>query len=298
MTHPDMLLPILVPPASGLFGWPYASPLDPALGAIEVLGVPSDAGNCIASGARFGPESIRRASLGLTPPGIRGIDRGDLGEVQASDWSDTLIDIERVVGEIVARDGLPLVLGGDHAISFAAVAAQRTRGSISVVWFDAHTDLCKWPGGVWHSHKQVLRRIAGLAHVERVVQIGHRGLTYFDESTGCDRMTLFTSRQAADLAADALLDCLPADRPVYISVDIDAVDPRWAPGTGHPVPGGLSVARLSALAGLIASRRPVCGIDMMEVNPLLDRNAITSAAAAQILAAMLSPLTPQGHDCE
>jgi agmatinase len=264
-------------------------------GTVEVVGVPSDAGNSIASGARFGPEAIRRASLALTPPAIQGIDRGDLGAAHASDWSDALVDIERVVGEIVARDGLPIVLGGDHAISFAAVAAQRQRGPISLVWFDAHTDLCEWQGGSWHNHKQVLRRIAGLAHVERVVQIGHRGLTYSDESVRCDRMTLFTSRHASDLTAGALLDCLSAARPVYLSVDIDAVDPRWAPGTGHPVPGGLSVARLSELAALIASRRRVCGIDVMEVNPLLDRNAMTSAAAAQILAAIASPLTQQGH---
>jgi agmatinase len=298
VTRPDVLMPVLVPPASGLFGWPCASPADAAPGTIEVLGVPSDAGNSIASGARFGPEAIRRASLGLTLPGIHGIDRGDLGAAQAGDWSDTLIDIERVVEEIVARNGLPVVLGGDHAISFAAVAAQRSRGPISVVWFDAHTDLCEWPGGGWHNHKQVLRRIAGVAHVERIVQIGHRGLTYSDESTRCDRMTLFTSRQASDLAPGAILDCLPADRSVYISVDIDAVDPRAAPGTGHPVPGGLSVARLSALAGLIASRRRLCGIDVMEVNPLLDRNAMTSAAAAQILASITSALTAQGHDRE
>jgi agmatinase len=298
MTRPDALLPsALVPPAVGLFAWPCTSPADATPGTIEVLGVPSDVGNSIAPGTRFGPEAIRRASVELTPPGTRGIDRGDLGTVHAGDWSDTLIDIERVVSDIVARNGLPVILGGDHAISFAAVAAQRTCGSISVVWFDAHTDLCEWPGALWHNHKQVLRRIAGLPHVERIVQIGHRGLTYHDESTRCERMSVFTSRQASDLTAGALLDRLPTDRAVYISVDIDAVDPRWAPGTGHPVPGGLSVGRLSALAGLIASRRRVCGVDVMEVNPLLDRNAMTSAAAAQILASIASALTPQGHSC-
>src|SRR4029079_9991330 len=79
VTRRDVLLPALVPPASDLLGWPCGSPADAAPGTIEVLGVPSDAGNSIASGARFGPEAIRRACLGLTPPAIRGIDRGDLG---------------------------------------------------------------------------------------------------------------------------------------------------------------------------------------------------------------------------
>lgn len=281
----------------GLFGWPCAPWSDAATGAIEVLGVPSDAGNSIASGARFGPEAIRRASLTSPKPTpassawIPGIDRGDLAAVHARDASDALGEIERVIGGIIARNGLPVVLGGDHAISFAGVAAQRARGPLSLVWFDAHTDLCAWQGGSWHNHKQVLRRIAGLAHVERIVQIGHRGITYTDESLRCDRMTLFTAQRAHELTAGALLDCLPADRPVYLSVDIDAVDPRFAPGTGHPVPGGLSVTRLAELAGVIASRRRICGVDMMEVNPLLDRDGLTSTAAAQILASILSSIT-------
>jgi agmatinase len=289
MSSPDTL----IPPAVGLFGWPTATGPASTPGGIEVLGVPSDVANSIASGARFGPEAIRRASLELALPGVRGLDRGDLASTHGKDWADTLLDIERVVGEIAGRRSLPVVLGGDHSISFAAVAAQRRCGPISLVWFDAHTDLCEWPGGRWHNHKQVLRRIAGLAHVGAIVQIGHRGITYSDESRRCERMTLFTAAQARALGADALLECLPADRPVYISVDIDAVDPRRAPGTGHPVPGGLEVARLAGLACVVASQRRVCGLDLMEVNPLLDRGAMTSAAAAAILSAVVSALAPQ-----
>jgi len=282
---------VLVPPALGLFGWPSAA-RSAAQRSIEVIGVPSDAANSIASGARFGPEAIRRASLDRAPTGVRGIDRGDLGSMHDRDWEETLVEVERVVGESVARRSLPVVLGGDHAISFAAVAAQR-QNPISVVWFDAHTDLCEWSGGRWHNHKQVLRRIAGLAHVGAIVQIGHRGITYSDERARCDRMTLFTAGQAPGLRADALLERLPADRPVYISVDIDAVDPRWAPGTGHPVPGGLGVASLCALSRVVASNRRVCGIDLMEVNPLVDRDAMTSVAAATILSEIVSALAPR-----
>ena len=256
-----------------------------------MLGVPSDAGNGIASGARFGPAAIRRASLDLPGRNIAGVDHGDLEFIHDCDWADALVRTQSLIEAIATRGAIPVVLGGDHAISYAAVAALHRAGPLSVVWFDAHTDFCAWPGGDWHSHKQVLRRIAGLPHVERIVQIGHRGITYDDESTRSTRMRVTTAAEAAAMRADALLDQLPPGQPVYISVDIDAVDPRWAPGTGHPVPGGLDVETLGALARAIAAARVVIGLDAMEVNPLLDHRDMTSAAAASILAQIVSGLS-------
>lgn len=279
------------PAAATLFGWPAAAAAPAAAAGIEVLGVPSDAGNGIASGARFGPAAIRRASLDLPGRNIAGVDHGDLEFIHDCDWADALVRTQSLIEAIATRGAIPVVLGGDHAISYAAVAALHRAGPLSVVWFDAHTDFCAWPGGDWHSHKQVLRRIAGLPHVERIVQIGHRGITYDDESTRSTRMRVTTAAEAAAMRADALLDQLPPGQPVYISVDIDAVDPRWAPGTGHPVPGGLDVETLGALARAIAAARVVIGLDAMEVNPLLDHRDMTSAAAASILAQIVSGLS-------
>lgn len=271
-----------------LFGWPSGKECVLA-SAIEVVGVPSDSGNGIASGARFGPEAIRRASLKLQPNAI-GIDHGDLDCVHGCDWAEVLKQTERIVGDIANRKSRPIVLGGDHAISYAAVAALRDYGPLNIVWFDAHTDFCAWPGGGWHNHKQVLRRIAGLEHVGRILQIGHRGITYFDETRRFEKMTVVTAVAALKLQVESILEYLPAGEPVYISVDIDAVDPQWAPGTGHPVPGGLSAALLSSLACIVASNRHVVGFDVMEVNPLLDYQDITSAAAAGIVSAIVSAL--------
>ncbi len=276
------------PAGATLFGWPAAAAAPGIAAGIEVLGVPSDTGNGIASGARFGPAEIRRASLRLPAPDILGIDHGDLDFIHDCDWADALVRTRSLIEAIVARGAIPVVLGGDHAISYAAVAALHRAGPLSVVWFDAHTDFCAWPGGDWHSHKQVLRRIAGLPHVERIVQIGHRGITYDDESTRSTMMSVSTAAEAAAMRADALLDRLPPQQPVYISVDIDALDPRWAPGTGHPVPGGLDVDTLGALARAITAGRKVLGVDAMEVNPLLDHGDMTSAAAASILAQIVS----------
>ncbi|TGX52434.1 arginase family protein [Sphingomonas gei] len=278
---------------ASLFGWPNAAG-EPAGDAIEIVGVPSDSGNSIASGARFGPDAIRRASLVLRPD-ANGIDRGDIGDVHDGDWQDVLERVENAVNAIVRRGSRPVLLGGDHAISYAAVAALRECRPLNILWFDAHTDFCAWPNAHWHNHKQVLRRIAGLDHVARIVQVGHRGITYFDEASRFDRMTVVTARAAREAPAETILEHLPRDEPVYMSIDIDAVDPRWAPGTGHPVPGGLSVARLRRLARVVADNREVVGLDMMEVNPLLDDRDRTSAAAAAILAELVPALMRRSH---
>lgn len=273
-----------------LFGWPSEKGCSVPRTSIEVVGVPSDSGNGIASGARFGPDAIRRESLKLLLTDIVGIDHGDIDFVHGYDWADVLEKTQCIVEDIANRKSIPIVLGGDHAISYAAVAALHGSGPLNIVWFDAHTDFCPWSGGRWHNHKQVLRRISGLGHIGRILQIGHRGITYFDESRQSEKMTVVTAGAAPKLRAESLLEFLPADQPVYISIDIDAVDPRWAPGTGHPVPGGLSAALLSDLARTVVLNRDVVGLDLMEVNPLLDCNGITSVVAATILSEVVSAL--------
>lgn len=274
--------------AATLFGWPtHATGSGGTI--VEVIGVPSDFGNGITSGARFGPAAIRKASLAV-PCGGAGIDRGDIGGDRRGDWQDVLDEVERTVAAVIGRGTRPIVLGGDHGISYAAVAAARTCRPLNIVWFDAHTDFCRLSAEDWHDHKQVLRRIAGLDHVGRIVQVGHRGITYFDEAARYARLSVITAREACRMPATALLDRLPPEEPVYLSIDIDALDPQCAPGTGHPVPGGFDVAQLSERARTIAEQRDVVGIDLMEVNPLLDVDGMTSAAAAVLVAAVVPAL--------
>ncbi|WIG97551.1 arginase family protein [Myxococcus sp. SDU36] len=276
--------------SQSLFGWPRAEEGSPRA-RIEVIGVPSDCGNGGASGARFGPEAIRRASQSFQLE-VAGVDRGDLEGVHGHDWAEVLVSAQREIERIVEGDAIPIVLGGDHSISYAAVAALRRHPTLNIVWFDAHTDFCAWSGGRWHDHKQVLRRIAGLGHVGRILQIGHRGITYFDESARSNKMTVMSASAARSAPPESVLEPLPEGEPVYISVDVDAIDPRLAPGTGHPVPGGVSGELIEKMASLIASRRRVVGLDLMEVNPLLDHRDTTSALAARMLAAVAPHLAP------
>ena len=119
-------------------------------------------------------------------------------------------------------------------------------------------------------------------------------MTYFDEVERFDRLKVVRSSQAQMSCIDAVLEQLPSDEPIYISIDIDVVDPSFAPGTGHPVPGGLSIMDVSALAQAIGSARNVVGIDIVEVNPLLDLRNITSAAAATIISNIVPILKPAG----
>lgn len=270
-----------------LFGWPSQSASRASGKCIEVFGVPSDSGNGVEAGGRFGPSAVRRASLDLPRPSIVGIDHGDL-EAEIYDSADLLEVIRRTVETIAGRQSVPVVLGGDHAISYAAIAALQAAVPLNVLWFDAHTDFCPWSGGEWHNHKQVLTRISGLAHVGRIVQIGHRGMSYVDESRLCSKMVVVTAGAARSIPSERLLELLPADQSVYISVDIDAIDPSRAPGTGHPVPGGLSAELLVALAQVVISNRNVVGLDLMEVNPLLDCGDMTSAVAANIVHQLVS----------
>lgn len=281
--------------ATTLFGWPGPG-AGRGLATFEVLGVPSDFGNGIASGSRYAPAAIRAASIDM-PCAATGVDHGDVGADRRGDWPDVLVAVERAAADVIARGGRPAVLGGDHAISYAAVAAARRHPVLNIVWFDAHTDYCRLPPEGWHNHKQVLRRIAALEHVGRIVQIGHRGMTYFDESAQFTRLSVIPARAAPALSPGELLAALPADQPVYLSIDIDVLDPLTAPGTGHPVPGGLSLACLTELACAVVAHRDVVGLDLMEVNPMLDVDGRTSRAGAAILASLASALCRDRRGC-
>lgn len=274
--------------APTLFGWPAEARFDaPATGALCVLGVPSDRGNAIARGAAGGPGAIRRASIAPHAPcGAVACDDardcGDLDVHAAADASAVLAALEAAVARIVGRGGCPLLLGGDHSLTFAPVSVLARARDLCLVWFDAHTDFSPWPGRGAHDHKQVLRRISGLPGVRRVVQIGYRGITIGDERNLGDDAVVVTTARARGLDADGLLALLPADLPCYLSIDIDSIDPLWAPGTAAPVPDGLLPDTVAAMLRTIVRHRRVIGTDVVEVNPALDVRDRTSRIAADL----------------
>ena len=269
--------------ASGtLFGWPSVKTAADAA-QYGVIGAPSDHGNGISRGAARAPATVRRAARRLTPPHRHGIDLGDLAGCDMQDHDTVLSNLAMQVEQAIEKGLRPLLIGGDHSLTYASVSVLQRCGDIGIVWFAAHTDFSPWSAGQGHSHKQVLRRIEALPGVARVLQIGYRGFSIGDERHLGETSTVVTTAQARALDEAALLDLMPPELPWYLSIDIDAVDPFHAPGTSAPVPDGLEPQWLCRAVKAMARHRTIAGADVVEVNPRLDVGDITSALAAELL---------------
>lgn len=270
--------------AAGLFGWTDPREGRPEPGDLCVVGVPSDHGNVVSRGAARGPAAIRRSSMACPLAAGRGWDLGDVDRSDAPDPEPYLDRVRSTVGSVCEAGLVPLVLGGDHAITYAPVSALLESHDLCLVWLDAHTDFSPWPGQGHHNHKQVLRRIAGMPGIRRVVQIGYRGITVGDERSLGRDATVVTSAIARQMGTRDLLALVPEALPCYVSLDIDVLDPLHAPGTSAPVPGGLTPAHVAGFLRELVRRRTIAGMDVTEVNPVLDDAGRTGAVAAALLA--------------
>lgn len=275
---------------------------------IAVVGIPFDGGTTNRPGARFGPRAIREQSLfvgqypwGHWPWSERGVNLWETAEIV--DWGDIALtvfwpgypermvtDVRRTVAEILATNTKVLALGGDHMVSYPLLAATAAKhGPLSLVHFDAHSDT--WDMGDDLNHGTMFRLAArdGFVDPSRSIQIGMRtpnpdgaGFTVVDADTLLDRPLAETITQIRDLVGD---------HPVYVSLDIDFLDPSCAPGTGTPVVGGPTARQARQLLYGLAGLR-VVGADHVEVAPHLDRvgdvTAITAATLALDLAHLLA----------
>lgn len=267
---------------------------------VAVLGAPYDFGTQWRAGARFGPRAIREASTlfafghagaydhedGVTYlDGARIVDIGD-ADIVHTDTEASHAAIEAGVRAILGAGALPVVLGGDHSVNIPCVRAFSGR-PIHIVQIDAHLDFVDERHGVRHGHGNPMRRAAEQAHVTGLSQFGIRNVSstaregYEDaKARGSDILSV---RQCRALGVGGLLDRVPADADLYLTIDIDGFDPSIAPGTGTPSHGGfLYYEVLELLAGL-AARQPVVGIDLVEVAPDYDRTGTTAILAAQLL---------------
>jgi agmatinase len=277
-----MILPV-ADSVAGLFGWRDFGGAMPCPDDLCVFGAPSDEGNVVRRGAALGPAAIRRAaSERVVESG--GWDIGDISRSYGVDFSHYLEEIAATARALAGRGLVPLMLGGDHSLTFAPVAALLETRELYVVWLDAHTDFSIWNESNYHNHKQVLRRIATLSNLGGIVQIGYRGITTGDERSLGRGTQVVTSACAQRMSTHALLSLIPDDRPCYISIDIDVVDPFFAPGTSTPVPGGLKPEVVSAFLRLLTSHREIVGIDLTETNPVVDLGGRSVAVACELLA--------------
>ena len=296
-------------------GVPYTQ--DPAELAgvdVAVIGAPTDDLVSDRPGARFGPRAIRAASC---PPGphlearidalaeLRVVDFGDAAVIPA-DPERTHAQIERTVGQAVAAGTIPVVLGGDHSITEANVRAVAARhGPVGLVHFDTHTDTGTEVFGVERSHGTPMYRLVRDGHVDarRYVQIGLRGYWPGEAEFSWQRergITAYFMHDVRDLGVREVVERTVAavdDGPVFLTVDVDVLDPAFAPGTGTPEPGGVSSAELLWACREIASRLELVGIDVVEVIPTGVGSAdITALVADRIVREALTGIALRRRD--
>jgi agmatinase len=272
------------------------------------VGAPTDDLVSDRPGTRFAPRAIRAASC---PPGphleakidafreLRIVDYGDAAVVPA-DPTRTHEAIERLVGEVVDAGVLPVVLGGDHSITESNVRAiAARRGPVGLLHFDTHTDTGFEVFGVERSHGTPMYRLVEAGHVEpaRYAQIGLRGYwpTEKEFSWQAERgISSFFMHDVRDRGIRAVLgDALAvvAGGPVFVTVDIDVLDPAFAPGTGTPEPGGMTTADLLWAVREAASRLDVVGADLVEVIPTgVGSGDVTALVGERVVRELLTGL--------
>ena len=281
---------------------------------VAIVGAPLDDGTSGRPGARFGPRAIRSApttwgsdawsiQLQVEPYArLNIVDAGD-APVVASRHARGLRVIHEKVLRVASSGALPFVLGGDHSITYpsaAAVARHVWPRKLGVVHFDAHADAAISVGGSLISHGTPMRRLIEEGWVEgrNFVQVGLRG--YWPEKATFDWMAeqgfrwhtiVDVEERGVDAVIDdAIAEALDGPDLVYLSVDIDVVDPGMAPGTGTPEPGGMSARELLRAIRRVAGAVDLAGMDVVEVSPPYDQSEVTALLAYRVVMEALSAL--------
>jgi len=266
---------------------------------VAVVGVPFDSGVTYRPGARFGPAYIRQGSRLLRPynPALdvkpfAGVQVVDAGDVAANPFhiDHAMQQIEAGISELATGGRPVVVLGGDHTIALPALRALRSQhGPIALVHFDAHLDTWDTYFEAPLTHGTPFRRAweEGLLHADHTMHVGIRGSLYSESDLTQDADMGFSIVHARDmdrLGVDKVIAMVRervGDAPVYISIDIDVLDPGFAPGTGTPEAGGLTSRELLAIVRGFDGANLVGG-DIVEVSPPYDHAEITAIAAANL----------------
>lgn len=281
---------------------------------VAVVGICIDTGTSYRSGTRFGPKAIREASMmysmAYTPqsgffdveqqkqllPGVRIVDCGDIPTLPTL-VTETMDVITQYVRDIRARGAIPVVLGGDHSISFPVVRAFDDV-PLQIVQFDTHLDLMDDVFGIRYSHGNPMKRISELENVKGVTHIGIRGLLNppdWSDSSLHPKSKFYTAEEVHARGTEYITSGIPDLGNLYVSLDIDSLDPSVAPGTGTPEPGGLTYLQLRSMLRDCARRGQLAGIDLVEVNPLFDPTGRTAQVAARLIIDTLGAAVSEGH---
>jgi agmatinase len=272
---------------------------------VAIVGVPFDTGVSYRPGARFGPNHVRESSRLLRPfnPAAnvspfatqQVVDAGDIA-ANPFDIEEAISSIHKSYDQLLERAKRVVTIGGDHTITLPILRSLKAKhGPISVVHFDAHLDTWDSYFGADYTHGTTFRRASeeGLLDPEGCMHIGIRGPLYAAKDLTDDKalgFQIFSSVEFQDLGVAAAIEKMKArvgKRPMYISIDIDVLDPAHAPGTGTPEAGGLTSRELLSLLRATAGMN-VIGADIVEVAPAYDHAQITGIAASHAMYELIS----------
>lgn len=268
--------------------------------SVSLLGLPTDEASSFARGAAEGPAAIRAAlysdssNLGVETreargAGEAGLDLGteerwrDLGDLDLSGGEATRAEIEAAVAEQLDQGARVLCLGGDHSVTYPILRGHRGHNKgLTVVQIDAHPDLYDSFAGDRFSHACPFARVMEEGLAERLVQIGIRTATE-PQRRQAERFGVEIVSRGSWLD----LDALALEPPIYLSIDLDGLDPAFAPGVSHPEAGGLSTREALEIVWRLPG---LLGADVVELNPSRDVSGITAAAASKLVKELLGRL--------
>ena len=282
---------------------------------VVILGAPIDSGTTYRSGTKMGPQSIRgtdyishgseRPHLNMRVDGLKDLRIFDAGDVlmPPNDLTDSLNRLEKATEKLARAGVIPFILGGDHSIASAdvkGIANVLGHGKVSMIHFDAHADTGTDQWGSLVGHGVPMRRLieSGAVRGDKFLQLGLRGYWPDNETLNWMRDQKMRSYEMTEIhhrGMDVVLNesfktLTEGTEGVFLSVDIDVVDPGMAPGTGTPEPGGMTSRELIEAVRRICTELPIVGVDIVEVSPAYDHADITSLLANRIVLEVLSSI--------
>ncbi len=297
------------------FNAPLCDDIDSLEADVAFIGVPFDQGTLGRPGARFGPDALRDAPRAYSysdPYGkqgaadgffdidaedelLRGITMADCGNVPIvpSEVVGNFDRITRAVEEVAARGALPAVVGGDHAITFPVVRGLSRFAPLNIVHFDAHLDYTHDVQDALYTHASPIRRCRELDFVGHITSVGIRSARRIPyEEAQRDGSLIISGTRFRELGPQAVADLIPAAENLYITFDVDVLDPSFAPGTGTPETGGLFYQEVRECLMALLSRSNLVAFDIVEVAPPYDNSELTVQVAAKLMQDMLTARFP------
>jgi agmatinase len=314
-TGEEQQWPIIRAQPRSFFKAPLCPDMDRLDAQVAFIGVPFDQGTFGRPGARFGPDALRDAPRAYSYSDIlgrgeeaegffdidsggellRGVTMADCGNITVvpSDITGNFDKLSQAVEKAIAQGALPVVVGGDHAITFPAVRGFSKFAPLNLVHFDAHLDYTHDVQGVFHTHGSPIRRCHELPFVNHITSVGIRTARRkpYQESQE-DGNLVITTKRFRQLGSRSVVDLIPQGENLYITFDIDVMNPSEAPGTGTPEIGGLGYQEIRECLVELVSRDNLVGFDLVEVAPPYDSSEITVQLASQLIIDILAARFP------